>query len=147
MFVNANGISLFYELKGQGEPLLLLHGNSEDHHIFDPIVKKFSVNFTTYAIDSRNHGQSQQTNVFKYEPMAEDIYNFIKALNLGKVNLLGFSDGAILSIMLAKNHPETVKKMALLGPNLKPDDLKDEGRKIVEQLYELNKSPLFKMIF
>ena len=83
MVINVNGTSLFYETSGNGAPLLLLHGNGEDHHIFDALADKLAADFTVYSIDSRNHGQSEKTDDYAYETMAMDVYAFIDALQLG----------------------------------------------------------------
>lgn len=123
MKITVNNIELAYEKSGSGEPLLLLHGNGEDHHIFDVITAKLQNDFTIYAIDSRNHGESTRTEDYSYEAMAKDIYSFIKQLGLGKVNIAGFSDGAIIALILAMKQGQYIHKMALLGVNLKPDDL------------------------
>ncbi len=146
MLINVNGISLFYETSGNGEPLFLLHGNGEDHHIFDVLVNKLSSDFTVYAIDSRNHGQSEKTDDYSYETMAKDVYSFIKEMHLGQVNIIGFSDGAIISLILAMEHKESLRKMALLGVNLKPDDFTEESYQFVKETYEETGDPLFKLM-
>lgn len=146
MKLKVNNIELAYEKMGNGEPLILLHGNGEDHHIFDKITSKLQNNFSVYAIDSRNHGESTATEDYLYETMAEDIYCFITTLNLGKVNLVGFSDGAIISLILAMNHMECVSKMALLGINLKPDDFTEENYQYLKEAYEKEKDPLLKLM-
>ena len=56
MKILVNGIELFYEISGQGRPLILVHGNGEDHHIFDALVAKLKNHYTCYCIDSRGHG-------------------------------------------------------------------------------------------
>lgn len=146
MIANVNGISLFYETAGHGAPLLLLHGNGEDHHIFNRLVNKLASDFTVYAIDSRNHGQSEKTNDYHYETMAEDLYGFIKTMQLDQVNIIGFSDGAIISLMLAMEHCEVVHKMALLGVNLKPEDFTEEVYQFMKDTYEETKDPLYKLM-
>lgn len=146
MKITVNNIDLAYEKSGSGEPLLLLHGNGEDRHIFDVITAKLQNDFTVYAIDSRNHGESTKTEDYSYETMAKDMYSLIKHLNLGKVNIVGFSDGAIISLLLALNQGECINKMALLGVNLKPDDFTEESYQFVEKTYEETKSPLFKLM-
>ncbi|MDR2353980.1 MAG: alpha/beta hydrolase [Deltaproteobacteria bacterium] len=145
MFIKVNNVQIFYKKSGSGPPLLLLHGNGEDHHIFDKISLKLAATFTLYAIDSRNHGESERTNEFSYESMAEDIFHFIKDLNLGPSNILGFSDGAILALFLAlKKAP--LRKMALLGVNLNPSDFTAEFHKFIQDTYEKNQDPLFKLM-
>lgn len=146
MYIKANGVNLFYQKSGQGEPLILLHGNGEDHHIFDVISSKLQNNYTVYAIDSRNHGQSEKTDEYTYEAMTADIDSFICNLQLNKVNLIGFSDGAIISLMLAIKHQEVIKKMALLGVNLSPSDFTQESYQYVKETYAKTKDPLFEMM-
>jgi len=136
MIIRVNNIDLFYEKSGNGKPLILLHGNGEDHHIFDKISEKLRQDYTLYAIDSRNHGQSVKTNDYSYDTMAEDIYCFIRELDLEKVHIIGFSDGAIISLILAMKHSEILDKMALLGVNLKPDDFTDESYQFIKETYE-----------
>ena len=146
MKITVNNIELAYEKSGSGEPLLLLHGNGEDHHIFDVITAKLQNDFTIYAIDSRNHGESTRTEDYSYEAMAKDIYSFIKQLGLEKVNIAGFSDGAIIALILAMKQGQYIHKMALLGVNLKPDDFTEESYQFVKRTYEETKDPLFKLM-
>ncbi|MDR2142304.1 MAG: alpha/beta hydrolase [Deltaproteobacteria bacterium] len=147
MRVKVNGVELFYEKTGSGPPLLLLHGNSEDHHIFDKIAEKLAPTYTLYALDSREHGESEKSGVFSYDVMAEDVYGFITALGLGKVNLVGFSDGAILGLLLGLRRPGVLRKMALLGPNLSPEDLTEEAVAFVKSLAAESENPLLELIF
>ena len=93
MKILVNGIELFYEISGQGRPLILVHGNGEDHHIFDALVAKLKNHYTCYCIDSRGHGLSSSVAVYSYQSMAEDIIEFIKSLKLSEVAYYGFSDG------------------------------------------------------
>lgn len=146
MKINVNNITLNYIQEGQGEPLILLHGNGEDLQIFDKLISKLKKQFTIYAIDSRNHGSSTRTEDFSYETMAEDIHQFIEKLELKHVSVIGFSDGAIISLLLTLKYPQIFKKMVLLGVNLKPSDFKlDIYNSIVEE-YEKTQDPLFKMM-
>ena len=146
MNILVNGISLFYKKSGAGPPLLLLHGNGEDHHIFDALTTKLQNDFTLYAIDSRNHGQSGKTADYSYDTMAEDICQFIDALALETPNIVGFSDGAIIALLLAMRHDEVLGRMALLGINLKPDDFTEENYLSIQDAYEKTQNPLFKMM-
>jgi len=143
--VNDN-IELFYKKTGQGTPLLLLHGNGETHHVFDKLAEKLEKEFTVYAVDSRNHGESQKTEAFSYEIMTEDIYSFIKKLNLGKVSIIGFSDGAIISLMLAMKDESVLEKIMLLGINLKPNDFTEENLSYLKNMFEETKDPLIELM-
>lgn len=146
MQIQVNNITLHYQLEGTGEPLILLHGNGEDHTIFEPLTKKLAEKFSVYAIDSRNHGQSSKTDDFSYQSMAEDIVAFIEKLDLKNVSLVGFSDGAIIAALIEINKPKTFNKIALLGINLKPSDFKPENLAYLKEEYAKNNDPLFKMM-
>lgn len=146
MKLKLNDVELFYKKTGHGQPLLMLHGNGEDHRIFDPLASLMSQHYTIYQLDSRNHGQSSQTSDYHYETMAKDVADFITELQLQNVNLLGFSDGAIMTVLL-KAYPQlSLRKLALLGINLTPQDLKPEIYQSIVTEYEETKSPLMKLM-
>ena len=146
MKINVNNITLNYIQEGQGDPLILLHGNGEDLQIFDKLISKLKKQFTVYAIDSRNHGSSTRTEDFSYETMAEDIHQFIEKLELKHLSVIGFSDGAIISLLLTLKYPQIFKKMVLLGVNLKPSDFKLDIYNSIAEEYEKTQDFLFKMM-
>ena len=146
MEITVNNARLSYIKEGAGKPLILLHGSGEDRHIFDKIINKLNKNFTVYAIDSRNHGESEKTGIFTYESMSEDISEFIKMLKLEGAYVVGFSDGAIIALMVGMKYPELIGKMALLGINLKPGDFKKREYNYLLKEYNETKDPLFKMM-
>lgn len=146
MFQTANGITLYFEKTGSGPPLLLLHGNGEDHHIFDPLAEKLCDHFTVYAADSRDHGQSEKTGELSYEAMTEDIYALIRELNLGMVHIAGFSDGAIIALRLSMRHPEMINRMVLMGVNLSPGDFLPEEYAKIRREYEETRDPLLRLM-
>lgn len=116
--------TLYYEVSGTGAPLLLLHGNGEDHTIFTELCAALSQDFTVYAIDSRGHGKSIPIKEFHYTDMAEDIVQFIRALGLDRPMVYGFSDGGIIALLLAIEHPESVSRVVVSGANARPSGLK-----------------------
>ncbi|MDR1687144.1 MAG: alpha/beta hydrolase [Clostridiales bacterium] len=124
MTIKVNGIELFYEKTGQGSPVILLHGNGENHEIFDVLIEKLSANYTLYAIDSRGHGKSEKVRTINYEDMAEDIAAFIGGLNLQKPSLYGFSDGGIAGLLIAIKYPDLLSKLAISGANINPKGFK-----------------------
>ena len=81
MIAHVNGIDLFYEKAGEGRPLLLVHGNGEDHTIFDEAAAELAGSFTCYAVDSRCHGQSGGSGALHYWDMAADMLAFLEALD------------------------------------------------------------------
>ena len=144
--LSVNGINLHYTKRGSGDPLILLHGNGEDLTIFDPLAEKLAEHFTVYAIDSRNHGKSEKTDQYHYETMRDDILEFIEVLNIKTPHLLGFSDGSIVTMLMAIKAQNRLNRLILLGPNLTPDDLTDACLRYVRILYTKTQDPLYKMM-
>ncbi len=124
MLVKTSEINLFYEKAGHGTPLIMLHGNGEDHTVFNKAVSVLKNNYTVYAIDTRGHGKSDSVSELHYEDMAEDIYEFINILKLEKPVVYGFSDGGIVALILAIKHPDLLSKIIISGVNAQPNGLK-----------------------
>ncbi len=120
MDITVNGIKLHYEVYGEGHPLIMVHGNGESHKIFEPAIQTLKKYYTVYAIDSRDHGESEKVETLHYDDMAQDVYEFIQALGLEKPYFYGFSDGGILGLLLASKYPDLFGKMVLSGPSLNP---------------------------
>jgi hypothetical protein len=146
MILNVNGGEIFYKKSGEGAPLILLHGLGFDHSIFDELSEKLSKHFTVYAPDTRNHGQSLKTEDYSYEIMADDVYALIQSLNLGKVYLLGFSDGAVIALHVVLRHLEVIEKVAFLGLNLKPTDLNEACMAFYQKCYKESHDPVYKLV-
>ena len=66
MTAHVNGIDLYYEMTGSGRPLVMVHGNGEDHTIFDEAVGLLKDRFACCCVDSRGHGQSTQVSELHY---------------------------------------------------------------------------------
>lgn len=141
-----NNIEIHYNQTGTGSPLILLHGNGEDLHIFDLLTEQLQTKFSVYALDSRNHGASSMTADYSYETMAEDVRLFIENQKLEKPYVVGFSDGAIVALMLELLHPNTFKAMMLLGLNLKPSDFLPENLEYLQEEFERTGDELLKLM-
>ena len=124
MFIEVNNVQLYYETMGSGRPLVMVHGNSEDHTIFDTASEVLSKYFTCYLIDSRGHGNSTKTNNLDYRVMAEDIYEFVKALKLEGCSYYGLADGGIIGLIVASKYPELLKNLIISGVNANPKGIK-----------------------
>lgn len=124
MFIDVNGVRLYYEKTGHGAPLVMVHCNSMDHKIFDRAAALLKERFTVYLLDSRDHGKSSKVKTLHYEDMAEDVYRFITQLGLEKPAFYGFSDGGIIGLLLAAAHPDLLSVMVVSGASLNPDSTK-----------------------
>lgn len=114
-----DGTKIFYKIKGQGSPLLLLHGNGGSSRYFIhqvPYLEKF---FRLILIDSRAHGRSgNKGSELTFELMAKDIKEGMDFFNINRASILGFSDGANLALVFSKLYPERVEKLVLNSANL-----------------------------
>ena len=106
---------------GQGEPLLLLHGNGEDSRYFKGQIDAFARHFHVYALDTRGHGQTPRGSApFTIRQFAEDLLGFMDAHEIERAHLLGFSGGGNIALIFALRHPERVGRLILNGANLNP---------------------------
>lgn len=124
MRVTTNGVSLYYEVRGRkGPALIMLHGNGEDHRIFDRAVAYLEQVFTVYLVDSRGHGESSPVREYHYQDMVDDLSEFIRKLKLQRPAVCGFSDGAIVAIMYASQNPGSFSHLIACGANTRPETL------------------------
>ena len=146
MIQKINGIDIHYTVKGSGYPLIMLHGNGEDLRIFDALANKLSKAFTVYQIDSRGHGLSEKTTDISYELMREDVLRFIRANKINMPIILGFSDGAIVGLLIAIKHSSKIMGLISCGANLNPNGLKASTRLYYNILYNLTRQDKYKMV-
>lgn len=118
-FTSNDGTKIYYEMDGQGAPLVFLHGNSQTGHIFKRQVDFFKHEFTCITIDSRAHGRSFfDGERITFERLAEDLLEIIDEEGFDKINLLGFSDGANIAMMFATKYPERLNRLILNAGNM-----------------------------
>lgn len=127
-YLDVNGIKLYYEIYGHGDPLLLIHGNGGSIESFNNQIPYFSQKYKVIAVDSRAQGKSiDLQDTLSFEMMADDFSALLDKLNVDSCNVLGWSDGGINGLLLAIRHPEKVKKLAITGANLWPDSSAIKG--------------------
>jgi pimeloyl-ACP methyl ester carboxylesterase len=147
--VALNGIRLYYETYGQGEPLLLLHGNGQSISAFNGQIPELAKHYKVIAVDTRAQGQSTNGKpTLTYDLFADDMSALLKALNIPAAHVVGWSDGGNTGLSLALHHPEQVKKLVTMGANLWADTLAvtpatikevRQGKTMTTLLYPINK--------
>ena len=138
-----NGVTLLYEEAGKGKPVILVHGNGEDHHLFDTEISQLAAaGYRVYAPDSRGHGANEPLPEYHYADMAEDMYQLIRLLKLEKPAFYGFSDGGIIGLLLAISHPDCLGVLAISGTNLSPEGIVPEFIQEYTAINEKNPDPL-----
>src|ERR1051325_4217222 len=117
------GVKLYYEIYGAGEPLLLVHGNGGSISDLGAQIAHFRTRYTVIAMDSRDQGKSgDSADKLTYEKMTDDLAALLDHLKVGPVNVLGWSDGGIEALLLGIRHPAKVKKIAARAANLTPSE-------------------------
>ncbi len=108
-----------YIEKGQGEPLILLHGNGENCDYFKGQIEVFARCYHVYAPDTRGHGKTPRGNApFTIRQFADDLLAFMDLHGIEKAHLLGFSDGGNIAMIFAMRYPDRVDRLILDGANL-----------------------------
>lgn len=127
-----------YISKGEGFPLILLHGNGEDLSYFKNQTPEFSKYFKVYAIDTRAHGKSERgEGALSIKRFSEDLFDFFAWQKIDRAHILGFSDGANIAMYFALAHPDKVDKLILNGGNLNPKGVKARYQCPIEIGYKI----------
>jgi hypothetical protein len=121
-YADVNGIKLYYETYGSGQPLLILQGLTADiqrlSHCYPELMKKYQV----ITVDNRGTGKSTDTDQpFTYETMASDINQLLNQLHIDSALVWGCQNGSVVGLYLAKDYPKKVKKMLTLALNIQQD--------------------------
>ena len=113
---------------GMRAPVLFLHGNGEEHGIFGPQIDAVVASGrVAIAIDSRAQGRSTRgTAPLTYGLMAADALSCLDELGVGRAHLVGFSDGAIEALLIARDRPDTAASLLSIGANLTPAGVIEE---------------------
>lgn len=120
--INLNGVNYYYEIEGNGEPLVLLHGFTGDHTTWkNSNLKQY---FQVITIDIIGHGATDSPESFERYSMkqvANDLATLLKRLDIKQINLLGYSMGGRLALSFAMYYPKYIKRLVLesSSPGLK----------------------------
>lgn len=130
-----DGVKLYYETYGAGEPLLLLHGNGGSIADLAAQIEYFRRHYRVVAMDNRDHGLSDDgPDPLTYEAMADDLAALLDRLRIRKANVLGWSDGGIEALLLGMRHPTRVRKIVAVSANLTPDAIDPDAIATLEEM-------------
>lgn len=116
------GIRLYYEIAGQGPPLLLINGLAADTRQWEPLVSRLKASYRIISYDMRCAGRSDKPDLpFSIGDAADEAYGLMRHLRQDQVSVLGFSMGGMVAMSLACKHPESIRTMFLVAtaPSLK----------------------------
>ncbi|MGH8129273.1 MAG: alpha/beta fold hydrolase [Steroidobacteraceae bacterium] len=125
--IQANGVNYYYEIHGQGEPLLLLHGGLGSIDMFGPVLPVLAEKRQVVAVDLHGHGRTPLGNrKISLIDIGDDLAVILKELGYGQVDVLGYSFGAGAGFRLAVQHPEIVRRLALVSGGFAQDGFHPE---------------------
>ena len=120
--VNANGIDYYYEIHGEGEPLLVLHGGLGSIDLFGPSPALFDAGRQVIAVDLHGHGRTPLgERPISLIDMGDDLAVLLERLGYGRVDVLGYSLGGGVAFRLAVQHPAMVRRLVLVSTGFSRD--------------------------
>ena len=121
-YASVNGLQLYYEVYGQGQPLILLHGGLGSIEMFSPILPQLAKGRQVIAVDLQGHGRTADANrPLSYEAMADDVAALLRSLKLNRADVMGYSLGGEVALQTAIRHPEAVRKLVLVSTAFRQD--------------------------
>ena len=148
--VEANGLNYYYEIRGQGEPLLLLHGGLGSIDMFAPAMPALAEHRTVIAVDLQGHGRTELGGrPIDVMAMGDDMAAILKSLGYDKVDVLGYSMGGAVGLRFAVQHPEAVRRLALVSTGFASDgfypDIRVQQKMVGGGMAEMMKeTPMYK---
>lgn len=120
--IETNGISVYYETRGSGEPLILIPYLTADHACYEYQVREYEKHFTCYLFDLRGTGLSESPDgEISIELYADDVAGFMDTLEIPKAHISGLSLGAAVGMWLAAKHPDKVQSLSMHSAWAKSD--------------------------
>jgi pimeloyl-ACP methyl ester carboxylesterase len=122
-----NGVEIYYAEYGAGPPVILLHGGLANSDYWGNLIPALSPHYRVIVMDSRGHGRStRDAQPYGYDLMASDVVGLMDYLKIQKADVVGWSDGAIIGLDIAMNHPDRISRLFAFAANsttagLKPD--------------------------
>jgi pimeloyl-ACP methyl ester carboxylesterase len=118
-YIDTGRVHTYYEVNGSGDPLILLHGGMCTAETFDGQTPALAEHFRVYLPERRAHGRTADVpGPITYEIMAQDTIAFIEAVGIERAHLVGWSDGALVGLLVALWRPELVGKLVLMAQSV-----------------------------
>jgi pimeloyl-ACP methyl ester carboxylesterase len=133
--VQVGGAEIYYEIHGDGPPLVLLHGGVDPSQTFGAPLAAMARTHRVIAIHMRGHGFSTDTDApWSSELMADDVAAVLRQLSIGRARFMGYSLGAGVALQVAFRYPELVEKLVSVSVDYRTDDDYPEVREAFRQL-------------
>jgi pimeloyl-ACP methyl ester carboxylesterase len=121
-YAAVNGLDLYYEIHGEGEPMILLHGGVGAIEMFGEVLPLLAEGRRVIAVDLQAHGRTADIDrPMTFEAMADDVAALIEHLGLGEADVMGYSLGGGVALRTAIQHAEAVRKLVLVSTPFRRD--------------------------
>ena len=131
-----NGVRVWYAEFGHGAPVILVHGGLANSDYWGLQVPVLAAHYHVIVLDSRGHGRSTRNDApIGYDLMASDVLALMDYLHIHQAALIGWSDGAIIGLDIAINHPDRLTRLFAFAANSDPSGVKDVGKSPVFSAY------------
>ncbi len=115
-YAAVNGLNLYWESHGQGEPLILLHGGLQSTSSCSQVIDALAKSRNVIAVDLQAHGRTSDIErPMRYQSMADDIAPLIQDLGFSNADVMGYSLGAGVALWTAFRHPDRVRKLVVVS--------------------------------
>lgn len=123
-----NGLNMYYETHGHGEPLVLLHGNLSTIEVdFGPVIPRLSLSRQLIGVEQQAHGHTADIDrPLSVRDWAADTAALLDHLGIGRADVCGFSSGSAVAMQLALDNPQKVRKLILISFSHRLDGLQPE---------------------
>ncbi len=121
-YANVNGVELYYEIHGEGPPLIMLHGGVDPSEMFAALLPDMASTHMVVALHARGHGLSTDgSQPWSFEAFADDVAAAMTHLGITKASVMGYSSGALVALQLAIRHPQRVNKLIVISTPFRSD--------------------------
>jgi pimeloyl-ACP methyl ester carboxylesterase len=133
--VKVNGMQMYYEVSGSGEPLIVLHGAYMNIPSMGAIIPKLAKTHRVYAIELQGHGRTTDIDrPITYPNLADDVAAFMDAVGLKKADVFGYSMGAVTGLQVAIRHPDKINKLVMASGAYDAEGWQPEFKAFIPQM-------------
>lgn len=126
-YAPVNGLQLYYEIHGAGEPLVLLHGAYGTIDMWGPILSALAANRRVIAVELQGHGRTADIDrPLRYEQLADDVAGLMAQLGIAQADVGGYSLGGAVALQVAMRHPDLVRKLVAISGGYRSDGMYPE---------------------
>jgi pimeloyl-ACP methyl ester carboxylesterase len=132
-YLNINGLKMYYEIKGEGQPLLFIHGGGMCTEAYQLEINRLSKKYKVIAADNQAQGRTNDIDrEITYNNMANDQLALLDNLGIDSVIVFGHSDGGVVGLYMTINNPNRVKKLIVSGTNYNASGILDEFTELLK---------------